>query len=311
VLILAGGGWWGAPLVYRLITFHPPGQILFECYSSDQVRHLCIVNADGSGYTQFASEAGKGGALAWSPDGKRIAFAHDHSDFNSIPGLFVMNSDGSGLTQLTGGGNQGATKPGWSLDGDRIAFGYEQYDSNTQIGSCNVAIISVDGGQVTLLDNSSSPDISQVGGPEPSWSPDGSQIAFNKIVAPDSPYQYKTNIYIMNSDGSNQRKLTSTKSISPSWSPDGTKLAFTCDNAGVAGICVINSDGSGFKLLAKDGKSPTWSPDGRYIAYANRDPWCILCLNSGQLWVMKADGSQQTKITNGPIDQNPAWRPAP
>ena len=50
---------------------------------------------------------------------------------------------------------------------------------------------------------------------EPSWSPDGNRIAFNR----------GHDIYIMDSDGRNLTILTGGRE--PAWSPDGTKIAFT------------------------------------------------------------------------------------
>jgi len=50
---------------------------------------------------------------------------------------------------------------------------------------------------------------------EPTWSPDGSKIAFVR----------KDGIYVMNADGSGQRRLTDAGG-GPAWSPDGSKIAF-------------------------------------------------------------------------------------
>ncbi len=305
LLILVCGGWWGVSFIYHLMTFHPAGQIVFECNPDQIGPHLCIVNADGSGYTQHNETQASNGP-AWSPDGKRIAFtaySPKQADGSWQPDmLYVMNSDGSGLTQLTDIIIK-ATSPSWSPDGDRIVFSNETYTVNNKryYYKNSIAFVSPHGGEVKFLPNSSEVESeASLAGTEPSWSPDGTQIAFNKRVS-----DYESYIYIMNSDGSNQRQLTSTWSKSPSWSPDGTKLAFDC-----VGVCVINLDGSGLTSLGS-GTSPTWSPDGQYIAYSKPDPWCLFCYDNGQLWVMKADGSQQTRITGGPADEHPAWRPVP
>jgi hypothetical protein len=57
---------------------------------------------------------------------------------------------------------------------------------------------------------------------------------------------------------------------------------------------------------------PAWSPDGDYIAYEQTHwPTFLNMGGNGELWIMRADGSQATKLTNGPIDQSPDWRPVP
>jgi Tol biopolymer transport system component len=63
---------------------------------------------------------------------------------------------------------------------------------------------------------------------EPAWSPDGRSIA----------YQRAGDIWVMNSDGTNQKKLT-TGGGSPDWSPDGTKILFWGYRSNPAGIWVV------------------------------------------------------------------------
>jgi TolB protein len=86
-------------------------------------------------------------------------------------------------------------------------------------------------------------------------------------------------IYVMNADGSGQTRLTSngTRDGYPAWSPDGTKIAFI---------------------------DPTWSPDGTKIAF-----YSLRSFN-GDIYVMNADGSGQTRLTNNEAyDITPVWSP--
>ena len=66
----------------------------------------------------------------------------------------------------------------------------------------------------------------------PSWSPDGTQIAFNG----------SWNIYVMDADGSNLRQLTSHSPVNgaPSWSPDGTQIVFDSYRDGNTDIYVLD-----------------------------------------------------------------------
>jgi hypothetical protein len=141
----------------------------------------------------------------------------------------------------------------------------------------------------------------------PSWSPDGKQIAFIRNV----PVPGYNDVYVMNADGSNQRRLTQIGSVSspfrPTWSPDGTKLAFVGPPVGdyYSQIYVMNVDGSNQRPIGR-GVDPEWSPEGSKLAFS-----------FGGLYLMNPDGSNRTQITApknpsaglSDYDSEPAWSP--
>ena len=139
---------------------------------------------------------------------------------------------------------------------------------------------------------------------EPSWSPDGSKIAFT------SDRDGNDEIYVMNADGSAPMRLTSDPAAdySPAWSPDGTRIAFVSNRGdGVPTIYVMNADGSNPVPLT-NGRDPAWSPDGRRIAFAG-DRWWEPAGPRG-IFVMNADGSGITRLTAPEnSDAQPAWSP--
>ena len=67
----------------------------------------------------------------------------------------------------------------------------------------------------------------------PSWSPDGEHIAFTSSELPDV-MPANSDIYVIDADGKNQRKLTKNRSrnTDPSWSPDGKRIAFVSNRDG-------------------------------------------------------------------------------
>ena len=129
----------------------------------------------------------------WAPDGERIAYVCALEPSKSD--LCVVNRDGSGFKRLTT--DEAANlDPAWSPDGKTIAFRYIAA-GGTPTG--NVALLDIASGALTVL------------GPgfDPAWSPDGSRLVFATADG----------LFLMNSDGSNRRRLTTGSHLSPAWRP--------------------------------------------------------------------------------------------
>ena len=132
-------------------------------------------------------------------------------------------------------------------------------------------------------------------------SPHG-KIAFTSVIDENS------DIYVMNSDGGNQVRLTidPARDYDPSWSPDGERIAFVSNRErGLEQIYVMDSDGGNSMRLTNDSthQEPAWSPNGVKIAYVR---------NRGgrQIWIMDADGGgNQTQLTEMGKNRHPAWSP--
>ena len=223
---------------------------------------LYVMQADGANQTRLieagdtAEFEGSFRLLAWSPDGKKIAFLRSTTEnpASSAPasaapasgpsGIYVIKPNGSGLRKLS----KGLSYTGllvWSPDGKKIAFAGTQ---GAYGGGSIAYVVNADGTERRKLLSSEDP-ISSL-----AWSPDGKKIAFSNII----------DIYVMNSDGSGQSNLTSTNGIpetAPSWSPNGKQIAFTSGQVYEnQDIYVMNTEGTGRTRLAENASSPSFAP---------------------------------------------------
>ena len=184
---------------------------------------IWVVNADGSGLVRLTRHRGFSIAPAWSQDGGKIVYATDAGRRRRL-GLYVMNSDGSGKQRLRTSRTRDYSDPSWSPDGAKVAFAILR-PAETQRGfDSSIAVIDADdGGNLRRLTRRGGADELN-----PNWSPDGTDIAFERNRLFDVR---QSDIWLMNSDGSGKRRITATRvyETNPVFSPDGTRITFTGD----------------------------------------------------------------------------------
>ncbi len=210
---------------------------------------------------------------AWSPDGKRIAFA---SDRNDIWQIFLMNSDGSGVKPLARDPKQEGTKPAWKPDGKQVAF----------VSSRNVALAMPGRKELKFVTTTGYNDC-------PSWSPDGKRL----VIA--SGNDLKT----LGFDGSEPKPLTQSGwNGEPEWSPVDDRVVFVSNRGGRYDIWITRQDGSDPDRITDDKSRescPTWSPDANWIAY------CSNRTGSYDIWVVRIP-----QPVEEPPPEEPAETPA-
>jgi TolB protein len=138
----------------------------------------------------------------------------------------------------------------------------------------------------------------------PSWSPDGTHIAYY------AEQEGRGDLYVMRADGSGVRRVTNTAADegSPAFAPDGQRLAFDADLAGNFDVYVMALDGSGRTRLTTDPArdvSPAWSPDGASIVFMSDR----LSRPEFDVFRMRADGTGVERLTSSGTSWFPQYSP--
>jgi Tol biopolymer transport system component len=269
------------------------GRIVFWVQGTER-GGIWAMNGDGSDLVQLTKKStGEDTFPRWSPDGEKIAFGCDDSY------ICVINADGSGLTALTDPTAAALNHaPDWSPDGSKIVYS-SNLDHNEN-GNEEIYVMNTDGsGQTQLTDGPATDSF-------PDWSPDGNQIVFC------SNRDGKTDLYLMNADGSEVSRLTEVGIGSvyagycfPRWSPDGAKILFSSSHeTGHGEAYVINGDGSGLTCITCDipgsQGGASWSPDGSQMLFGD---------DFGTIYVMNADGSALIRLTERGAGAPTDWKP--
>lgn len=229
-------------------------------------------------------------------------------------GVYVSQLDGSQATLVAPVG----FAPAWSPDGERIAFTRVLLKQLQPVERgveyrWQLCLGKPDGSQERCVDGDGLGQI--VGGP--SWSPDGSKIAFSVWIedctARGCAFTGANYTGLLMLDvASFQVAAVATPALSAiSWSPDGRRIAFV----GKQGLGLVNPDGSDLKYLGSQlgyfqPVTVAWSPAGNHLAVSaadlsNCDWYCDTVIG-----LMAADGTQFRVIATGlPTVGSPAWSP--
>ncbi len=284
-------------------TDHP---IVFAS-ARDGTADLWLIKEDGSGAMKLTSDCPGDELLpSWSPDGAQIAYRGTNAE-DANGDIFVMNADGTGQRQLTHTDDVNEMAPTWSHDGRRILYGVPRDDetgftyvmnadgthqrkltdviamwasyspdgerilyvgANETLDDMQIAVMDADGtGHTRLADD-------KVATPsEASWSPDGRLIAFvspSGTYASKDPVVWNEDIFVMNADGTNVRRVTSTEGNDhwpPAWSPDNTHLVYTADGTPLDGRGGEDYNGELIMVNLKTGKKTPLTDHDSYDGF--------------------------------------------
>jgi Tol biopolymer transport system component len=200
----------------------------------------------------------------------------------------------SGVVLLASSDPARATFPGQI---GRIAFQSNRVTRDNPEGDYEIYKMNRDGSDIKQLTSNSTMDSAA------SYSPYGKKITFVRYVggSTEDPYAEISEIYVMNSDGSNKSRLTNNqvRDVYPVFSSGGKKIYFATYRDGNSEIYKMNADGSGTPRNLTNHPAydadTAFSPDGQIAFVSDRD-------GNFEVYTMNADGSNQQNRT-----KNPAW----
>jgi TolB protein len=254
------------------------GSIVFDDYED-----ILSMRADASAFQRLTSQSGAEFDAAWSPDGDRIAYRDSRRGINEDDEIYVMDADGSNVRNLSDDpANDWA--PDWSPDGrfvvfnsDRAGYPLRGYLADFETGAVRpiaadgwfeYPAFSPDGTHLAYMGHTGSDydiyvldlatgvstQLTDAPGSDgwPSWSPDGSTIAFaterdDCQRAPPDADCWRTgqpgehhDIWLMDADGEHERRVTGEFGQFVSWSPDSQYLLISGHT-----LYVVRPDGTG------------------------------------------------------------------
>jgi Tol biopolymer transport system component/serine/threonine protein kinase len=298
------------------------------------LRGVFVIPALGGAEQRLATAHAFGDALAWSPDGRRLAI-NDKPSPEEPEALFLLSLESGERRRLTrpSAGYLGDAQPRFSADGRRVAF-----VRTVALGETDVYLVSADGGEEARLTEGN------LGTDGLDWAADGQSLVFSSWRqggagevslwrAPVSggdpvPLEFgergrwpsisrrggrlayvqaeaSLDIWRVGGPKAQGRDRSATRLISSTrrdyqarYSPDGEQIAFVSERSGAAEIWVSASDGSKPRQLtfldSPYATQPAWSPDGTQIAFTSTKT------GSWDVYVVSASGGVPRQLTSGP-----------
>jgi len=256
---------------------------------NDESLTLQHVVVEGNHHTSFPMTAVRG--VIWLSD--LIKKSSPYTIAYSWGGINLTDNEGKSKNKIITSGGYAA----WSPDGKRFAY-YAKYDERK---TWSIHTMNSDGTNRKRLTH-----VKNKWDNSPAWSPDGTKIAFSREYE-DSEKNWKQEVWIMNSDGSQQTQIKPIKGGGPYFTPDGRIVFHSESKNKKTQISIADIDGNNIIQLTHneaEEQHPEVSPNGKQIAFmSDRD-------GSKEIYVMNIDGSNQKQLTSSEAAKwYPSWSP--
>lgn len=260
----------------------PNGRYLAYIVVTETMSAIELIRVDDGSKTQLTNSKVNFRSYSWSPESDRIVYVREEEIGSR---LFTVDIEGSEPVSLTS--ILGVESSDWSHDGSLIAFSVGEGELQ------GIYVRNPEGVNEIRITNTPDHD--------PVFSPNSKQIAFMSTRGGNPE------IYIIDTDGSDQIRITSTEApeYQFSWSPDGKKVVFVSERDGNPEIYVTDHKGETQTRLTHNtvrDDEPVWSRDGKriaFVSYLDAD---------GEIITMDADGTNQGRVTNNKArDSSPTW----
>jgi TolB protein len=264
-----------------------PGRKIFPRYTPDgELAYVRKDSVEGVLFTSGRKQiSGRYCCPSWSPDGKTMVYQETIDTEIGLTPVFSPNPKYE-LFLTTG------WMPAYSPSGRQLVI--------TKSGG-SLMIMDADGSHLHTMLNGTNQVIAF-----PTWSPDGTQIAFGIGGFFRRPVK-AGQLALIRPDGSGFRLLTDGNASSgfPSWSPDGKQLVFRVMGGGQQGLRILTlSSGKIAELTTEYDTFPVWSPRGDRIAF------CSMRDGDFDIYTVRPDGTEVRKLTNSHgNDSHPTWSP--